>query len=445
MYEQPFISTSPWNTPIDQADTTYSDPDSIQNQQFRDTSLANTWIQAGTLRFYSSSSDPVATWTYDTLNDHGTFLSNGSLEIQTPSDKTFSVGSDALGMLSDSNGHYYDAWVGSYDASINTYHAAYLVVGDYDTGTGWGDPSTGAGAGVTAAGASLQGGVVTEAELDSGQINHALAIELDHSQLAAGTDQSDQFVFPAVSADSDSTTSYTGTIPMGAHFALPADLDLSCAGLTPEGYAVAKAYQDYGGYVVDSGGHTTSLGAIDSSVTETQVTNLFQDIQWIRDHLVIISGNIDMTNGNVINNDNTETGDPGTVVPIPSAVVPTIVAFSNDSGIIGDHITNDSTLTLTGTAEANSTVKVSDGTTPHITAAANGTGAWSYASGKLSDNTHSFTATDTDAAGNVSAASSALAVTAAPSHLPVVTASDFTASHNHGHDWSAWQEFHALI
>src|SRR6516164_8718009 len=416
MYEQPFISTSPWNTPIDQADTTYSGPDSIQNQQFRDTSLANTWIQAGTLRFYSSSSDPVATWTYDTLSDHGTFLSNGSLEIQTPSDMTFSDGSDALGMLSDSNGHYYDAWVGSYDASINTYHAAYLVVGDYDTGTGWGDPSTGAGAGVTAAGASLQGGVVTEAELDSGQINHALAIELDHSQLAAGTDQSDQFVFPAVSADSDSTTSYTGTIPMGAHFALPADLDLSCAGLTPEGYAVAKAYQDYGGYVVDSGGHTTSLGAIDSSVTETQVTNLFQDIQWIRDHLVIIS----------------------------SAVVPTIVAFSNDSGIIGDHITNDSTLTLTGTAEANSTVKVSDGTTPHV-AAANGTGAWSYATGKLSDNTHSFTATDTDAAGNVSAASSALAVTAAPSHLPVVTASDFTASHNHGHDWSAWQEFHALI
>src|SRR6516164_7314185 len=214
--------------------------------------------------------------------------------------------------------------------------------------TAEGDPSTGAGAGVTAAGASLQGGVVTEAELDSGQINHALAIELDHSQLAAGTDQSDQFVFPAVSADSDSTTSYTGTIPMGAHFALPADLDLSCAGLTPEGYAVAKAYQDYGGFVVDSGGHTISLGAIDSSVTETQVTNLFQDIQWIRDHLVIIS----------------------------SAVVPTIVAFSNDSGIIGDHITNDSTLTLTGTAEANSTVKVSDGTTPHV-AAANGTGAWS--------------------------------------------------------------------
>src|SRR5262249_53251086 len=104
-----------WNTPMDKAHTTYSDPDSIQNQQFRDTSLANTWIQDDTLRFYSSSSDPVATWTYDTLNDHGTFLSNVSPQIQTPSDMTFSGGSDALGMLSDSNGHYYDVWDGTYE------------------------------------------------------------------------------------------------------------------------------------------------------------------------------------------------------------------------------------------------------------------------------------------------------------------------------------------
>ena len=35
----------------------------------------------------------------------------------------------------------------------------------------------------------------------------------------------------------------------------------------------------------------------------------------------------------------------------PSA--PTIASFSTDSGTVGDHITNDNTLTLTGTAEAN--------------------------------------------------------------------------------------------
>ena len=44
-------------------------------------------------------------------------------------------------------------------------------------------------------------------------------------------------------------------------------------------------------------------------------------------------------------------------------VAPSITSFSTDSGTVGDGITNDNTLTLTGTAEANSTVKVYDGAT----------------------------------------------------------------------------------
>ena len=42
---------------------------------------------------------------------------------------------------------------------------------------------------------------------------------------------------------------------------------------------------------------------------------------------------------------------------------PTIASFSTDSGVVGDDITNDNTLTLTGTAEANATVKLYDGAT----------------------------------------------------------------------------------
>ena len=90
----------------------------------------------------------------------------------------------------------------------------------------------------------------------------------------------------------------------------------------------------------------------------------------------------------------------------PSA--PTIASFSTDSGTVGDGITNDNTLTLTGTAAANSTVKVFDGATQIGTATANGSGAWSYTTGTLPNATHSFTATATDAAGNTSAASAAL-------------------------------------
>ena len=91
--------------------------------------------------------------------------------------------------------------------------------------------------------------------------------------------------------------------------------------------------------------------------------------------------------------------------------VPSIVSFGPDSGTVGDGITNHSTLTLTGAAEANSTVKVYDGTTLLGTATANGTGAWSLTTGTLADGAHNLSATATDVAGNTSAVSSVLPVT----------------------------------
>ena len=90
---------------------------------------------------------------------------------------------------------------------------------------------------------------------------------------------------------------------------------------------------------------------------------------------------------------------------------PTIASFSTDSGTVGDHITNDATLTLTGTAEANSTVKVFDGTTLLGSVVANSSGAWTYTTAALANGAHSLTATATDAAGNAGAVSAALNVT----------------------------------
>ena len=89
-------------------------------------------------------------------------------------------------------------------------------------------------------------------------------------------------------------------------------------------------------------------------------------------------------------------------------VAPSIASFSTDSGTVGDHITNDNTLTLTGTAEANSTVKVYDGATLLGSAVTNSSGAWTYTTAALSDGAHNLTATATDAAGNTGAASAAL-------------------------------------
>ena len=90
---------------------------------------------------------------------------------------------------------------------------------------------------------------------------------------------------------------------------------------------------------------------------------------------------------------------------------PQIDTTAPDAPVISGDVVSTNVVTLTGTAEANSTVTVFNGTTQLGTATVNGSGAWSFATGSLANGNYSFTATDTDAAGNVSTASSPLNVT----------------------------------
>ena len=110
---------------------------------------------------------------------------------------------------------------------------------------------------------------------------------------------------------------------------------------------------------------------------------------------------------------------------------PTIASFSPDTGVVGDDITNATILTLAGTAAANTTIAMFDGTSELGTTSVNGSGAWSFVTGTLANGTHSFIATDTDAAGNVSAASADLNVTVdtIPPPAPVI-ANDTINSNN---------------
>src|ERR1019366_5292509 len=108
-------------------------------------------------------------------------------------------------------------------------------------------------------------------------------------------------------------------------------------------------------------------------------------------------------------------------VNIPIPTTPIIASFSIDSGTVGDGITNVNVVTLAGTAEANSTVKVYDGATLLGTATADSGGARRLVTAALADGNHGLTATDTMAGINDSA-SSAVAVTidtAAPA-LPTI-------------------------
>jgi len=124
---------------------------------------------------------------------------------------------------------------------------------------------------------------------------------------------------------------------------------------------------------------------------------------------------------------------PDTVAPL----APKITAFTPDTGTVGDRITTASVLTLSGTAEAGSTVKLFDGTTQIGTASANTSGAWNLTTAKLSTGTHNFTATATDAAGNTSTAASPLSLRVDASALssgpnPPVTTSPVATNHWEG-------------
>ena len=113
---------------------------------------------------------------------------------------------------------------------------------------------------------------------------------------------------------------------------------------------------------------TYTVGASDSIVTDLAITQVN----------LPTGATIKDAGGNAANLTNALTTLWGLAVDPPPSGVPIIASFSTDSGMVGDHITNDNTLTLTGTAVANSTVKVYDGATLLGTATANGSGAWSF-------------------------------------------------------------------
>jgi Bacterial Ig-like domain/Bacterial Ig domain len=112
----------------------------------------------------------------------------------------------------------------------------------------------------------------------------------------------------------------------------------------------------------------------------------------------------------------------------PSA--PDLVAAS-DSGVSNtDNITNDTTPTFTGSAEAGATVTLFNGAAKVGTAVATTTGDWTITTSALGNGVHSITTKATDVAGNVSVASVALSVTidakapATPARPDLITASD---------------------
>ena len=105
------------------------------------------------------------------------------------------------------------------------------------------------------------------------------------------------------------------------------------------------------------------------------------------------AGNISGGNGTAFTIDTTAPSATGAL----QAIAP------NDSGTLGDHITNDTTPTLTGTTQAGSAVSVVvNGAT--YTTTADASGNWSITSAALADGNYTPVITVTDLAGNTATA-----------------------------------------
>ncbi|NJL22549.1 MAG: hemagglutinin, partial [Leptolyngbyaceae cyanobacterium SM1_3_5] len=132
---------------------------------------------------------------------------------------------------------------------------------------------------------------------------------------------------------------------------------------------------------------------------------------------------------------NTATSSNATIVvdtAVPNA--PIVTSISTDTGAsTTDGITSDRTLTINGTAEANSTVEIFQGVTKIGTVTTNASGVWSYdyTGTTLADGTYSFTASAIDQAANTSAPSAPFTVVidnAAPSKPVIASITNDTAT-----------------
>jgi hypothetical protein len=125
-------------------------------------------------------------------------------------------------------------------------------------------------------------------------------------------------------------------------------------------------------------------------------------------------------------NKSVASADFAVTIDTKAPVAPTLAHYSQAGDAIGA-TTPLNDLLLKGTAEANSKVTIWDGGTQIGATTAGSGGTWSFDTGTLSTDAHSFTSKAADAAGNTSAASAADAVTVTSAPVASVSPIEFTA------------------
>jgi hypothetical protein len=263
---QPFSAASPWNTSIGSA-AAYSSPGSPPTSEVIDPDLTSeiNSLEWSHPVYQASATDPVQ----DVEADSGEVW-----HYRIPSYAVPAVGDDAHLHVVEPDGHYvYETWrmrrVGS------SWRAGYVRKVDL-----YGDGISG---GTRAYGGSAIAGLIRRQEVEQRSIPHALAIALPRADLRDGP------VWPASLEDTGADSTYHGEVPLGTLLAVPPDVDLDAMGLDPDALALARALQDYGGYVVDSSAQFTLYA--EPGTDEARLDHDRAALDVIRRHLRVVENN----------------------------------------------------------------------------------------------------------------------------------------------------------
>ncbi len=226
----PFAESSPWRQPIRSG--AELNPNSaamiaaVQHQRGLNANL----IQYGVPIYNVTPETP--SHTVECTVYPGKICPFAGWPVPIPNDAKPNSGSDgAMVTIDAANATVFEFWRAVRDG--DDWSASFGAVNSL-RGSGWGGMSTGSGA-------SRLGGVIRVAEIKSGTINHALALQTSNACTT--------FRPPALT--SDGTSVRDDCLPEGTLLQLDPSLDLTKLNLAPGERAVATAMQRYGGYIMD--------------------------------------------------------------------------------------------------------------------------------------------------------------------------------------------------
>lgn len=295
---QPFSSDSIWNTPIGSLAKFSDKDDPITQDILRDEARINAGQWSHPL--YRALPDSPMTVVYDTENKR-------QYTVRIPAEATpappFPKGDHHMYVV-DPEARYVLEMFGAVrqpDGRIKAVRTEYIDL--RGTGTHLHDVRF---PGVRASNSSGMGGIIRKWEIAAHKISHAMTFMLPTTQLKHGP------VWPFEREDYWGFRDYKGNVPIGTLIAIPPDVDISKLGLTPSGYALAEALQNYGAYCADTGGFRhIIMSAEQAAEGMPELNDMRKDFNIIHKYLRVVLNNTPSTPGG---------GGAARVAPLPPLV-----------------------------------------------------------------------------------------------------------------------------